>query len=46
MGIGIAASMVDFLAHGMVDASYFVVDLAFVYMLAMGIVAWGTTLDD
>ncbi len=40
LGIGIAASMVDFLAHGMVDASYFVVDLAYVYMLAMGVVAW------
>jgi O-antigen ligase len=30
--IGLMASMVDFLAHGLVDASYFVVDLAFVFI--------------
>ena len=32
------ASMVDFLAHGLVDASYFVVDLAFVFMLTLALV--------
>jgi hypothetical protein len=29
--------MVAFLAHGLVDASYFFVDLAFVYFLALGL---------
>jgi O-antigen ligase len=36
--IGLAASMVDFLAHGLIDASYFVVDLAFVFMLTLALV--------
>jgi O-antigen ligase len=36
--IGLAASMVDFLAHGQIDASYFVVDLAFVFMLTLALV--------
>ena len=31
------ASMVDFLAHGLVDAAYFVVDLAFVFMLTLAL---------
>ncbi|HKZ82436.1 MAG TPA: O-antigen ligase family protein [Anaerolineae bacterium] len=35
--IGLMASMVDFLAHGLVDAAYFVVDLAFVFMLTLAI---------
>lgn len=35
--IGLMASMVDFLAHGLVDASYFVVDLAFVFMLTLAL---------
>jgi len=35
--IGLIASMVDFLAHGLVDASYFVVDLAFVFMLTLAL---------
>jgi O-antigen ligase len=38
--LGIAASMVDFWAHGLVDASYFVIDLAFVYTLSLAVVAW------
>jgi O-antigen ligase len=37
--IGLMASMIDFLAHGMIDAAYFVVDLAFVFMLTLGIMA-------
>jgi O-antigen ligase len=36
--IGLAASMVDFLTHGLIDASYFVVDLAFVFMLTLALV--------
>ncbi len=35
--IGLMASMIDFLAHGLVDASYFVVDLAFVFMLTLAL---------
>jgi hypothetical protein len=31
------ASMIDFLAHGLIDASYFVVDLAFVFMLTLAL---------
>ncbi|MGB8643837.1 MAG: O-antigen ligase family protein [Anaerolineae bacterium] len=41
--IGLMASMVDFLAHGLIDAAYFVVDLAFVFMLTLALIAW---LDD
>lgn len=37
LAVGLAASMVDFLAHGMVDAAYFVVDLAFVFMFTLGV---------
>jgi O-antigen ligase len=36
--IGLMASMIDFLAHGLIDASYFVVDLAFVFMLTLALV--------
>ncbi len=32
------ASMIDFLAHGLIDASYFVVDLAFVFMLTLALI--------
>jgi hypothetical protein len=35
--IGLMASMIDFLAHGLVDASYFVVDLAYVFMLTLAL---------
>jgi O-antigen ligase len=38
--LAFAASMVDFWAHGLVDASYFVIDLAFVYMLSMAVMVW------
>ncbi len=34
---GLMASMVDFLAHGLVDNSYFLVDLAFVFFLTLGL---------
>lgn len=36
--LGLMASMVDFLAHGLIDNSYFLVDLAFVFTLTMGLV--------
>ncbi len=36
--IGLMASMVDFLAHGLIDAAFFVVDLAFVFMLTLALV--------
>jgi O-antigen ligase len=39
LAIGLAAGMGDFLAHGMIDAAYFVVDLAFVFMLSLGLSA-------
>ena len=38
--LGIAASMVNFLAHGLVDASYFVIDLAYVYMFSFAVLQW------
>jgi hypothetical protein len=35
--IGLMASMIDFLAHGLVDAAYFVVDLSFMFMLTLAL---------
>jgi hypothetical protein len=40
LALGLMASMVDFLAHGLVDASYFLVDLAFAFFLTLGVVQW------
>jgi hypothetical protein len=40
LALGVMGSMVDFLAHGLVDASYFVIDLAFVYFLSFAVVVW------
>jgi O-antigen ligase len=37
--LGLMASMVAFLAHGLIDNSYFLVDLAFVFYLTLGITA-------
>jgi O-antigen ligase len=37
--LGLMASMVNFLAHGLVDNSYFLVDLAFIFCLTLGIIA-------
>ena len=37
--IGLMASMTAALAHGMIDAAYFYVDLAFVWMLTLGVIA-------
>ena len=36
--LGLMGSMVVFLAHGLVDNSYFLVDLAFAFFLTVGIV--------
>lgn len=33
--LGLMASMVDFLAHGLIDAAYFYVDLAYVFWLSL-----------
>ncbi len=38
LSLGLMASMVDFLAHGLVDNSYFLVDLAFIFCLTLGII--------
>lgn len=35
LALGLMASMVDLLAHGMIDAAFFVVDLAYVFMLTL-----------
>jgi O-antigen ligase len=43
LAIGLAGSMAGFLAHGMVDAAYFIVDLAFVAMFSLALVVWLTT---
>ena len=40
LALGLMASMVDFLAHGLVDASYFLIDLAFAFFLTLGMVEW------
>ncbi|HQE93381.1 MAG TPA: O-antigen ligase family protein [Anaerolineae bacterium] len=40
LALGVMASMADFLAHGMVDASYFVIDLAFVFFLSLALGVW------
>ncbi len=39
LAIGLMASMADFLAHGLVDNSFFLVDLAFAFFLTLGLVA-------
>jgi O-antigen ligase len=38
LALGLMASMVDFLAHGLVDNSYFLVDLAFAFCLTLALV--------
>ncbi|MFQ6057785.1 MAG: O-antigen ligase family protein [Anaerolineae bacterium] len=38
LALGLMASMADCLAHGLIDNSYFLVDLAFVFMLTVGLV--------
>lgn len=36
--LGLMASMVNFLAHGLLDNSFFLVDLAFIFMLTVGVI--------
>lgn len=36
--LGLMASMIDMLAHGLIDAAYFVVDLAYIFMLTLALV--------
>jgi len=38
LALGLMGSMVNFLAHGLVDASYFVIDSAFAFFLTLGLV--------
>jgi O-antigen ligase len=40
LGLGLLGSMANFWAHGFVDASYFVIDLALVYFLTSAMVDW------
>ncbi len=40
LALGVMASMADFLAHGIVDAAYFVIDLAFVFFFSLALVRW------
>ncbi len=40
LALGVMASMADFLAHGMVDAAYFVIDLAFVFWFSLALATW------
>jgi hypothetical protein len=40
LGLGLLGSMADFWAHGLVDASYFVIDLAIAYFLSSAMVDW------
>ena len=37
---GLAGSLAAMLAHGLVDHSFFLVDLAFVFFLILGIAVW------
>jgi len=45
LAIGLMASMADFLAHGLVDAAFFVPDLAYVFFLTLAVVQALRTLD-
>jgi hypothetical protein len=36
--VGLMGSMAAFLAHGMVDAVHFVIDLAFIFFMSLGLV--------
>lgn len=45
LALGLMASMVDFIAHGMIDSAYFVIDLAYVFILSLALVA-GLTADN
>jgi O-antigen ligase len=40
LALGLMGSMVNFMAHGLVDASYYLIDLAFCFFLTLGLVQW------
>lgn len=40
LALGLMGSMVNFLAHGLVDGSFFFIDLAFAFFLTLGVVQW------
>ncbi len=42
---GLMAGMVNFVAHGLVDNAYFLVDLAYVFMLMLALVQLGSLTD-
>lgn len=46
LAIGLMASMADFLAHGLVDAAFFVPDLAYVFFLTLAVVQALRSLED
>jgi O-antigen ligase len=41
LAVGATASMVDFVVHGMIDNSYFLVDVAFIFWLTLAVGARG-----
>jgi O-antigen ligase len=45
LAVGATASMVDFVVHGMIDNSYFLVDMAFIFWLTLAMGARGTDRD-
>jgi putative inorganic carbon (HCO3(-)) transporter len=40
LAVGLMGSMISFLAHGLVDASYFLIDLAFFFFVTLALVQW------
>ncbi len=40
IAVGLAAALIDMVAHGLVDHSFFLVDLAFLFMLMLGTAVW------
>lgn len=38
LALGLMASMVDFIAHGMIDAAFFYIDLAYVFIVTLALV--------
>lgn len=40
LAVGFAASFIDMVAHGLVDHSFFLVDLAFAFYLLLGLAVW------
>ena len=43
--IGLTVSMINFIAHGLVDASYWFIDLAFAFMLTLGMIQRTKTIE-